>query len=58
MTPARKVALFWAIAALTALFVRHATREDSIAWAPMFCVAISSIYGAAAFIVDAIERKK
>lgn len=58
MTPARKAALFWAVMGIAAFFVSYATREESFAWVPPLCVAISSMYGAAAFVVDAIERKK
>ena len=55
---ARQVALIWAVLGATLCIVDMVRGEGGLTLYALICVGISSLYEAAAFIVDAIERKK
>ena len=58
MNPARIAALIWSIVAVFAYVASLVSDSDEVIPYILVSLVISSAYGAAAFIVDAIECKK
>lgn len=58
MNPARIAALIWSTIAVAACLAYLVSDNDEVIPYILVSLGISSVYGAAAFIVDAIERKK